>query len=176
MLCLTKHIVGLLPGNAQNAFRNLCHPGKSSDMTLCIGFFYVKCILALSHVTHGVLEKHAMQHSLCSIIAPGATDVVKLLLKHGADPQATCNEGKTPFDQARTSPEIRLLLHKANRDADSSAAKRAASCANCGMSCSDYCIFFMKLPLLGCRGPVVSTPYSRLSASGLSPGLLGQDT
>lgn len=62
----------------------------------------------------------------------GATDVVKLLLKHGADPQATCNDGKTPFDQARTSPEIRLLLHKANRDADSSAAKRAASCANCG--------------------------------------------
>ena len=60
-------------------------------------------------------------------------DVVKLLLKHGADPQATCNEGKTPFDQARTSPEISLLLHKANTSADSSAAKRMASCANCGM-------------------------------------------
>ncbi|KAJ7388750.1 hypothetical protein OS493_035860 [Desmophyllum pertusum] len=62
----------------------------------------------------------------------GAVDIVKLLLKHGADPQATCNDGKTAFDQARTSPDIRILLHKANRNADSSAAKRAASCANCG--------------------------------------------
>ena len=78
-----------------------------------------------------------MQDSFCSIIPLGATDVVKLLLKHGADPQATCNDGKTPFDQARTSPEIRLLLHKANRDADSSAARRSASCANCGMSSSN---------------------------------------
>ena len=119
---------------------------------------------------HGILEKHALQDSFCSIIASGATDVVKLLLKHGADPQATCNEGKTPFDQARTSPEIRLLLHKANRDADSSAAKRAASCANCGTSISDYCIFFIKLPHLGCSVPVVSTLDSRLSASGSTPG------
>ena len=69
----------------------------------------------------------------CTDFFPGAMDVVKLLLKHGADPQATCNEGKTPFDQARTSPEISLLLHKANTSADSSAAKRMASCANCGM-------------------------------------------
>jgi len=90
-----------------------------------------------------------MQHAFCSIIASGATDVVKLLLKHGADPQATCNEGKTPFDQARTSPEIRLLLHKANRDADSSAAKRAASCANCGMSSSHYCILLLSSHTLG---------------------------
>ena len=88
-----------------------------------------------------------MQDSFCSIIALGAKDVVKLLLKHGADPQATCNDGKTPFDQARTSPEIRLLLHKANRDADSSAAKRAASCANCGMLSSDCCIFLFYQPL-----------------------------
>ena len=63
----------------------------------------------------------------------GAGDVVKLLLKHGADPQATCNEGKTPFDQARTSPEIRRLLHKANRNVDSSVAKRSSCCANCGL-------------------------------------------
>ena len=92
-----------------------------------------------------------MRHSFCSTIASGATDVVKLLLKHGADPQATCNEGKTPFDQARTSPEIRLLLHKANRDADSSAAKRLASCANCGnvtFSLHD-CIFLLSLHTLG---------------------------
>lgn len=64
----------------------------------------------------------------------GAIDVVKLLLKHGADPQASCSEGKTPFDQARTSPEIRKLLHEANKNANSSLAKRAASCANCGQA------------------------------------------
>ena len=67
------------------------------------------------------------------VIFLGAVDVVKLLLKHGADPQASCDEGKTPFDQARRSPEIRKLLHQANRNVDSSLAKRAATCANCGL-------------------------------------------
>lgn len=70
---------------------------------------------------------------LNAIIFLGAVDVVKLLLKYGADPQATCSEGRTPFDQAKTSPEIRKLLHKANRNVDSSLAKRSASCANCGL-------------------------------------------
>lgn len=68
-----------------------------------------------------------------AIIFLGSVDVVKLLLKYGADPQATCSEGRTPFDQAKTSPEIRKLLHKANRNVDSSVAKRSASCANCGL-------------------------------------------
>ena len=63
----------------------------------------------------------------------GAVEVVKLLLKHGADPQASCNDGKTPFDQARRTPEIRKLLHEANRNVDSSLAKRAATCSNCGL-------------------------------------------
>jgi len=64
----------------------------------------------------------------------GAVEVVKLLLKHGADPQASCNDGKTPFDQARRTPEIRKLLHEANRNVDSSLAKRAATCSNCGQA------------------------------------------
>ncbi|MEM7184233.1 MAG: ankyrin repeat domain-containing protein [Spirochaetota bacterium] len=45
------------------------------------------------------------------------TDIVKLLLKHGADPQTKCDRGMTPYDYAvqKKNPEMIQLLRSAEK-------------------------------------------------------------
>lgn len=62
----------------------------------------------------------------------GNKEIVKLLLKYGADPRAPDEEGTTPFDLARPHKDVLAMLHKANSKVDSSRDKDGVPCANCG--------------------------------------------
>ena len=82
-------------------------------------------------------KSHTCVTCLHGAALKGNKEIVKLLLKHGADPRFADEEGTTPFDLARLHKDVLAILHKANSKVDLSRDKEGEHCANCDKSSLD---------------------------------------